>query len=128
MVCRHVDRCKQNCISLWCQVIQKEDENIPKLGFPFIKYYTEADHKGAVEGLYPGRQLDFSATILSSNNASVDMWNAIAQGMNSSVEHTLRLKDSFSKVGDPKGLLKKMLSITLLNGFQKNVVPNLISL
>ena len=114
----------KNCNSLWCQVIQEEDENISKLGFPFMKYYTEADHKGAVEWLYPGRQLDFSATILCSNNASVNMWNTVAQGMNSSVEHTLRLKDSFSEVDDPKGHLKKMLSATLLNGFWKNGVPN----
>jgi hypothetical protein len=67
-----------------------------------MKYYTEADHKGAVEWLYPGGQLDFSVTILCSNNASVDMWNTLAQGMNSSVEHTLWLKDSFSGVDDPK--------------------------
>jgi hypothetical protein len=97
----------KNCNSLWCQVIQEEDENISKLGFPFMKYYTEADHKGAVEWLYPGGQLDFSATILCSNNASVDMWNAVAQGMNSSVEHTLRSKDSFSEVDDPKGHFAK---------------------
>jgi hypothetical protein len=89
-----------------------------------MKYYTEADHKGAVEWLYPGGQLDFSATMLCSNNASVDMWNAIAQGMNSYIEHTLRLKDSFSKVDDPKGHLKKMLSATLLNGVRKNGVPD----
>jgi hypothetical protein len=93
----------KNCNSLWCQVIQEEDENISKLGFPFMKYYTEADHKSAVEWLYLGGQLDFSATILCSNNASVNMWNAVAQGMNSSVEHTRRSKDSFSEVDDPKG-------------------------
>jgi hypothetical protein len=58
--------------SPWCQVIQEEDENISKLGFPFMKYYTEADHARAVEWLYPGGQLDFSATILCSNNASVN--------------------------------------------------------
>ncbi len=52
------------------------------------------------------------------------MWNAIAQGMNSSVEHTLRLKDSFSEVDDPKGHLNKMLSATMLNGFRKNGVPD----
>jgi hypothetical protein len=114
----------KNCNSLWCQVIQEEDENISKLGFPFMKYYTEADHKSAVEWLYPGGQLDFSATILCSNNASVDMWNAVAQGMNSSVEHTLRLRDSFSEVDNPKGHLKKMLSATMLNGFWKNGVPD----
>ncbi len=110
----------KHCNSLWCQVIQEEDENISKLGFPFMKYYTEADHKGAVEW----GQLDFSATIWCLNNASDDMWNAGAQGMNSSVEHTLRSKDSFSKVDDPTGHLKKMLSTTLLNGFWKNGVPN----
>jgi hypothetical protein len=105
----------KNCNSLWCQVIQEEDENISKLGFPFMKYYTEADHKGAVEWLYTCGQLDFTAIILCSNNTSVDMWNAIAQGMNSSVEHTLRSKDSFSEVDDPKGHLKNMLRATLLN-------------
>jgi hypothetical protein len=89
-----------------------------------MKYYTEADHESAVEWLYPGVQLDFSATILCSNNASVDMWNAVAQGMNSSVEHTLRLKDSFSKVDDPKGHLKKMRSATMPNRFWKKGVPN----
>jgi hypothetical protein len=52
------------------------------------------------------------------------MWNAVAQGMNSSAEHTLKSKDSFSKVDDPKGHLKKMLSTTLLNGFWKNGVPD----
>ncbi len=70
------------------------------------------------------RYLDFSAIVLCSNNASVDMWNAIAQGMNSSVEHTLRSKDSFSEVDDPKGHLKKMLRTTMLNGFWKNGVPD----
>jgi hypothetical protein len=53
------------------------------------------------------------------------MWNAIAQGMNSSVEHTLRSKDSFSKVDDSKGHLKKMLSTTMLNGFLEEWSPQL---
>jgi hypothetical protein len=69
--------------SPWCQVIQQKDENISELGFPFMQYYTQADHASAVEWSYPGGQLDFSATILCSNNESVDMWNAVAQGMNS---------------------------------------------
>jgi hypothetical protein len=89
-----------------------------------MKYYTEADHESAVEWLYPGGQLDFSATMLCSNNASVNMWNAVAQGMNSSAEHILRSKDSFSEVDDPKSHLKKMLSATMLNGFWKNGVPD----
>ncbi len=44
--------------------------------------------------------------------------------MNSSVEHTLSLKDSFSELDDPKGHLKKILSATMLNGFWKNGVPD----
>ena len=89
-----------------------------------MQYYTQADHKSAVEWLYPGGHLDFSATILCSTNESVDTWNAIAQGMNPSEEHILRSKDSFSEVDDINGHLKKMLSGTLLNGFRKNGVPN----
>jgi hypothetical protein len=88
-----------------------------------MKYYTRADHKGAVEWLYPGRQLDFSATMLCTNNASVNMWNAVAQGMNSSVEHTLRSKDSFSKVDDPKGHLKEMLALHCLMDFGRMESP-----
>ncbi len=88
-----------------------------------MKYYTEADHKSEMEWLYPGGQLYFSATIFCFYNASVDMWNTVAQGMNSSVEHTLRWKDSFSEVDDPTGHLKKLLSATMLNGFQKKWSP-----
>jgi hypothetical protein len=117
--------------SPWCQVIEQDDENVSKLGLPFVQYKTQADHMSAVERLYPGGHLDFSATILCSNNESVDTWNAIAQGMkaiaqgmNSSEEHILRSKDSFFEVDDINGHPKKMLSGTLLNGFQKNVVPN----
>ncbi len=54
----------KNHNSPWGQVIQQEDENISKSGLPFMQYYTQADHASAVEWLYPGGQLDFSATIL----------------------------------------------------------------
>ncbi len=69
-----------------------------------------------------------SATILCSNNISVDAWNAIAQGMNSSDEHILRSNDSFSEVDDIKGHLKNMLSVTLLNGFRKKMESPTMSL
>jgi ATP-dependent DNA helicase PIF1 len=100
------------------------DDNISILGLPFMKYYTEADHNDAVQWLYPGGQLDFSATILCCNNMSVDMWNLVAQKMNPSQEHILRSKDNSSEVDDPKGHLKKMLSVTMLNGFRKNGIPD----
>jgi len=44
--------------------------------------------------------------------------------MNTSEEHILKSKDSFSEVDDMNGHLKKMLSDTLLKGFRKNGVPN----
>ena len=89
-----------------------------------MKYYTTADHDDAVEWLYPGGQLDFSATVLCCNNESVDTWNLIAQTMNPSQVHILRSKDKFSEVDDPKGHLKKMLTSTMLNGFKKVGIPN----
>ncbi len=76
-----------------------------------MNYYPEADHKHAVEWLYPGGHLDFSATILCSTNESVNTWNAIAQGMNSSDEHILRSKDSFSEVDDINGHLKNAIGL-----------------
>jgi len=100
--------------SPWCQVIEQENENVSKLGLPSVQYYTQADHMSAVEWLYPGGHLDFSVTILCSNNESVDTWNAIAQGinaiaqgMNSSEEHILWSKDSFFEVDDINGHLRK---------------------
>ena len=63
--------------------------------------------RGALRFLCDNFVLDFSATILCSNNESVDTWNAIAQGMNSSEEHILRSKDSFSEVDDINGHQKK---------------------
>jgi hypothetical protein len=62
-----------NCNSAQCHVIQDMDDNISTLGLPFMKYYTEAEHDDAVEWLYPGGQLDFSATILCCNNKSDNM-------------------------------------------------------
>ncbi len=108
----------------YCQVIQVEDESVSKSGLPIMQYYTEADYDSAVEWLYPGSQLDFSATILCSNNESVNWWNAIAQGMNSSEEHILKSKDCFLEVDDINGHLKNMMSTTMLNGFNKNGVPS----
>ena len=32
----------RNRNSPWCQVIEHEDENISKLGLPFMQYYTQA--------------------------------------------------------------------------------------
>jgi hypothetical protein len=52
------------------------------------------------------------------------MWNAVAQKMNPSQEHMLRSKDSFTEADDPRGHLKKMLSGSMLDGFQKNGIPD----
>ena len=110
--------------SAQCHVIHDVDENISVLGLPMMKYYTEADFKEAVEWLYPGGQLDFSATILCCNNKSVDMWNSVAQTMNPSPIHILTSKDKFAEVDDLKGHLAKMLTPTMLNGFKKVGIPD----
>ncbi len=57
-------------------------------------------------------------------NTSVDEWNEIAQGLNTSKEHISTSKDTFLEVDEINGPLKKMLSTTLLNSFCKNGVPN----
>jgi hypothetical protein len=93
--------------SAHCLVINQLDDNTSTLGLPMMKYYTTADHDSAVEWLYPGEQLDFSATVLCSNNESVDRWNSVAQAMNPTQMHILKSKDNFSEVDDPKGHLKK---------------------
>jgi len=49
-----------NCNSPRCQVVEQEDENVSKLGLPFVQYYTWTDHMSAVEWLYPGGHLDLS--------------------------------------------------------------------
>jgi ATP-dependent DNA helicase PIF1 len=105
-----------------CIVMDKIDMDTSVLSLPLMKYHTEVNE--AVEWLYPGRQLDFSATILCSNNNSVDMWNSIAQEMNPESEKKLLSKDSFSEVDDPNGHLKKMLSDEFLNGFKKCGIPD----
>jgi hypothetical protein len=58
----------KNRNSTHCQVIKVEDENVSKICLPIMQYFTLADHDSAVEWLYPGGQLDFSATILCCNN------------------------------------------------------------
>ena len=63
--------------SAHCLVINQLDDNTSTLGLPMMKYYTTADHDSVVEWLYPGEQLDFSATVLCSNNESVDSQEAL---------------------------------------------------
>jgi len=99
-----------NLNSTHCQVIEVEDENVSKSGRPIMQYFTKAEYDSALEWLYPGGQLVFNATLLCCNNASVDQWNAIAQG--------------FSEVDDINGHLKDMMSTTMLDGFNNNGVPS----
>ena len=107
-----------------CQVIGRIDEDIFKIVFPAMIYFTQTNHLDAVEWLYPGGQLDSNITILCSKNTSVDMWNAIAQGLNTSKEHVLRSRDTFLEVIDPHGHIKKMIQTSLLNTMAKNGIPN----
>ena len=113
-----------NCNSHCCQVIGRIDEDIFKIAFPAMIYFTQTNHLDAVEWLFPGQQLDSNVTILCSKNTTVDMWNAIAQGLNTSKEHVLRSRDTFLEVDDPHGHIKKMLQTSVLNTMTKNGIPN----
>jgi hypothetical protein len=113
-----------NCNSHCCQVIGRIDEDIFKIPFPAMIYFTQNNHLAAVEWLYPGGQLDSNITILCSKNASANMWNSIAQGPNTSEEHVLRSRDTFLEVDDPHGHIKKMLQTSVLNTMMKNGIPN----
>ena len=55
-----------NCNSHCCQVIGRIDEDIFKIAFPAMIYFTQTNHLDAVEWLYPGGQLDSHVTILCS--------------------------------------------------------------
>jgi hypothetical protein len=46
-----------------CQVIGRIDEEIYKIVFPAMIYFTQTNHLDAVEWLYPGGQLDSNITI-----------------------------------------------------------------
>jgi hypothetical protein len=52
------------------------------------------------------------------------MWNAIAQGLNTSKEHVLRSRGTFLEVDDPHGHIKKLLQTSVLNTMRKNGIPN----
>ena len=107
--------------SPWCPVIEEVDENISRLALPFMKYYTDTEWERALDWLYPGQQLDHTATILCATNESVDMWNSVAQSINLSAPKTLMSKYTFSEVDDPHGHIQRMLTTTVLNRFRKMV-------
>jgi hypothetical protein len=113
-----------NCSSQCCQVIGRIDEDIFKIAFPAMIYFTQTNHLDAVEWLYPGGQFDSNVTILCSKNTIIDTWNAIAQGLNTSEEHVLRSRDTFLEVDDPLGHIKKMLQTSVLNTMTKIGIPN----
>ena len=110
--------------SPWCRVIEEVDENISRLALHCMKYYTDTEWERALDWLYPGQQLDHTATILCETNKSVDMWNSVAQSMNLSAPKTLMSKDMFSEVDDPHGHIQRMLTTSELNRFRKNGIPN----
>jgi hypothetical protein len=114
----------KNQNSQWCQVLDTIDEDTCTLGLPLLNYFIVEEHEMAVEWLYPEGTLDFNATILCSTNESVDLWNAVAQDLNSNDAHLLRSKDTFSEVDDLHGHIKKMLNKALLNDFKKSGIPN----
>jgi len=110
--------------SKWCQVLDTINKDTCTLGLPLLNYFIGDDHDKAVEWLHPEGNLDFSATVLSSTNEIVDMWNAVAQDLNPNEAHVRRSKDTFSEADDVNGHTQKMISSSLINGLKKSGVPN----
>ncbi len=74
--------------------------------------------------LYLNGIISYQETILSSNNESLDKWNAIVQRMNTGTEYKVISRDSFEEVDNPNGHLKKVLTKAVLNKFWKKGAPN----
>ncbi len=72
----------------------------------------------------PKRTVGFQCHSFVLKNTSVDMWNVIAQGLNTSKEHVLRSRDTFLEVDDPHGHIKKMLQTSVINTMTKNGIRN----
>jgi hypothetical protein len=80
----------QNQDSIWCQEVERIDENTTTLGFPYLKYITKMNQvteNDALNWLYPNGIISYQETILCSNNESNDEWNAIVQRMNTGTEY-----------------------------------------
>jgi hypothetical protein len=95
----------RNQDSTWCQEIERIDENITTLGFPYLKYITKTNQvteNDALNWLYPNGIISYQETILCSNNESVDKWSAIVQRMNTGTEYKVMSRDSFEEVGQSK--------------------------
>ncbi len=76
--------------SIGCQEIERIDENITTLGFPYLKYITKTNQvteNDALNWLYQNGIISYQETILCSNNESIDEWNAIVQRMNRGTEY-----------------------------------------
>ena len=89
-----------------------------------MNYFINTEQDRALDWLHPSQNLDFTATILCATNESVDMWNSVVQNMNSCVPKIILSKDTFSEVDDPHGHIQRMLSTSVLNGFNKTGIPN----
>jgi hypothetical protein len=83
----HVSR---NFNSDYCQIIDTIDDDTCQLGLPLMTYHT--NKTDAVTWIYPDGKLDENATILCATNESVDVWNTIAQNLNTNDEHILKSK------------------------------------
>jgi hypothetical protein len=117
----------QNQDSIWCQEVERIDENTTTLGFPYLNYITKTNQvteNDALNWLYPNGIISYQETILCSNNESIDKWNAIVQRMNMGTEYKVMSRDSFEEVDNLNGHLKKMLTKAVLNKFWKNGGPN----
>ena len=101
------------------------------LAFLYVKYFPNTNQgcDDAIEWLHPERDLSNlnnlrNKIILALTNERVDYWNKKIQDFNPNAPRTLLSHDYFSDVDDPNGILKDMLTETLLNSYTNTQVPN----
>ena len=94
------------------------------VALPQLKHIS--DKGEALQWLFPdGFDADSMHTraILCSTNVIVDEWNATIQELNPNPIYELRSEDKVKDIDDPHGILRRMISESVLERFQRPGVP-----
>ena len=111
-------------------VVNVYSENVHEDGsmvvaLPQLKHIS--DKGEALQWLFPdGFDADSMHTraILCSTNVIVDEWNATIQELNPNPIYELRSEDKVKDIDDPHGILRRMISESVLERFQRPGVPH----
>jgi hypothetical protein len=109
-----------------CHVVETKDNHRKIVALPLVGHYMHSQRDDAITWLYEG---DFSAdaavvsVILAANNKSVDDWNEYIQNKNASQSVTLTSHDHFCDVDDERGIISRLMTEHVLDGYNKNGIP-----